>query len=234
MWGFLSAIFNKIASAAVTVLVAVGLVSAPLPPVLEMPVTVTSSQEAVQEVVLNQSEKAEKSVVSADNLETKKLEEKLAQTAQLLETLKKASPPPAPIPVPTPAPQYFTTPSGATLDKFGNVVSSSGIIQPVSPPAPAPPGTFRLPNGALVDANGNIIQAAPSVIPASTPPSSPPLSTSDGYSPGSTISISRSALAAIEYNPNLDCEALGLTLSDVKKCKLYRTNKSDYAWNIAD
>lgn len=248
MWGFLSAVFNKIALVATTVLVAAGLVSAPLPPVSEMPTTATSSQEAVQEIVLNQPEKEDKPAVSAtaktkaekpkaDDSETKKLEEKLAQTAQLLEALKKASPPPAPIPAPTSAPQYFTTPSGATLDKFGNVVNTTGNVgsSPTpSPAAPVPPGTFRLFNGALVDANGNIIQPAPSANISSQPVSSPTSPTPENFASGSTIQINRSALAAIEYNPNLDCESLGLYLSDIKKCKLYRTEKNNYNWAIVD
>ena len=64
MWEFLSAVFNKIASVAVTILVAVGLVSASLPPASEILVSETSSQGIVQEMALSQPEKADKPAVS--------------------------------------------------------------------------------------------------------------------------------------------------------------------------
>ncbi|OHA13827.1 MAG: hypothetical protein A2909_00905 [Candidatus Tagabacteria bacterium RIFCSPLOWO2_01_FULL_39_11] len=237
MWSFLSAIFNKIASVAVAVLVAAGLVSAPLPPVSEAPVAATSSQEIVQETALSQPEKEEKPVVSTAahsassgqaKTEKAEIEEKLAQTAQLLEALKKASPPPAP----SPTPQYFTTPTGITLDKFGNPVNTSGSISgsPAPATAPLPQGTFRLPNGALVDANGNIIQPAP----PSTNTTSNQTSSSDNYALGSTINLSRNTLTTIDFNSNLDCEALSLSSADIKKCQLYRASKGDYNWSITD
>ncbi|MBI3046062.1 MAG: hypothetical protein HYY86_00745 [Candidatus Harrisonbacteria bacterium] len=199
MWGFLSAVFNKIASVAVTILVAVGLVSAPLAPqsgVFEAPVAATSSQEIVQEAAISQPEKEEKSVVQT-TAKTKKteIEEKLAQTAQFLEALKKASPAP---PTPSPAPSL-------------------------------PSGTFRLPNGALVDVNGNIIQPASQSANTASNPSS-----SDNYALGSTINLSRSTLTTIDFNSNLDCEALSLSSADIKKCKLYRASKGDYNWSITD
>ena len=195
------------------------MVSAPLSPAPETPVSEMNSQEIVPETALSQPEKVEKPAVfitaktekpKADDSETKKLEEKLAQTAQLLEALKKASPPPAPTP------------------------ASASTPAPSSVPALSS-GTFRLPNGALADVNGNIIQPAPAVnVSSQTTPPPPTPPTPENYASGSTIQLLRNTLIAIEFNPVVGCESLGLSLKDVKKCQLYRTDKANYNWEIID
>ena len=218
MWGFLSAIFNKIASVAVTVLVAVGLVSAPLPPVSKAPVTATSTQEMVQEIALSQPEKEDKPAVpvvahlaSSGQAKTEKaeIEEKLAQTAQLLEVLKKASPPP---PVPTPVPP------------------------PSSSASSLPSGTFRLPNGTLVDVNGNVIQPAPQSSVQTSTPTEIDYSQYANPPTGTTLQILRSVAVSMEFNPNLSCEDLGFSHKQRNGylCKFYKTQKSSYSWEIVE
>lgn len=220
MWGFLSAIFNKIASVAVTVLVAAGLVSAPLPPISEMP-AIETGQKPVVEVekpVLPIAAEIEKP--KADGSETtKKLEEKLAQTAQLLEALKKASPPPAPTPVPAPSTSLGQAPSSAPS---------------------LPSGTFVTPSGTILDASGKVIGSVSgqSVTSSQSPQPATEVDYSQYANPpaSTTLQLLKSAAVSIEFNSGLSCGELGFSSQQRNGylCKLYKTQKNNYSWEIVE
>lgn len=220
MWEFFGSVFSKATALVMSVLVAVGLIAAPLPPAEEALISETSTRALVEEAALDQSEGAGKSdsltttkTEKDDSVETKKLEEKLAQTAQLLEVLKKVSSPPV-------------------------LVPSSPI-----PPTPSlPSGTFRLPNGTLVDANGNIIQSAVQSTSGVQTLTSVAASTETDYSQyanppiGTTLQILKSVAVSIEFNSNLSCEDLGFSFKQRNGylCKLYKIQKSNYSWEMVE
>ncbi|QQG42412.1 MAG: trypsin-like peptidase domain-containing protein [Candidatus Giovannonibacteria bacterium] len=51
---------------------------------------------------------------------------------------------------------------------------------------------------------------------------------------GSTITIKRSTIFSSDFNPELQCAQLGLDALELDKCKLYRTKKDSYNWQVID
>jgi len=215
MFNFLGSIVGKIASAVVSVFVAIGIVSSPAsvtPQPSEEPIiieTATSAAEIQQEAEKEIDVKAEldalKKQLADEKKKTKDLEKKVVvpQTASIVM--------PAPVVTPTPAP-------------------STPALQP---------GEFLMPNGAIVNAQGVIIKAAPastSDIQATTTPATPPPPPPAPVWPpaeGSTVDMQQSMLSNMNFNNHLTCDQL-LSVPPSKKdlCKLYKEKQSQYTWNI--
>lgn len=236
MFSFLSSIVGKIASAVVSVFVAVGLISAPAsvaPQPLEQPIIVetvaTSSPVVEKEIDIKAELDALKKQLADEQSKRKDLEKKIV----------------APTPKPTPSPTP-TLPTPATSG-VGTPTSPSASVGATPPPAvPTPtvqllPGQFLLPSGAIVDSTGKVIKEAPlpTVAPTPTPiPTPTPSPTPTPTWPpadGSTVDIQQSLISNINFNSHLTCDQLwSVPPSKKDLCKLYKDNSSTskYIWNI--
>ena len=155
MFGFISSLFHKAAALVTSVLVAVGLVSAPVAPVSE-PVLPSTANEAATAILVDQVQP-----------------EKPAEPEKSVVVEKKAPAPVLPPPPVVPKVQKMTLPNGTVVevDASGNVISSGGVAQPVPAPVaslapvtpapssqpPLPAGFFRLPSGLIVNEAGNVV-----------------------------------------------------------------------------
>ena len=229
MFNFLGSIVGKIASAMASVLVAVGLISAPTPeisqPVNELTVEIATSTpiiEAEEKVDVKAELDALKKQLADEQKKRKDLEKKIVAPAPVPKSAATVVTPPAiPVvvtPLPTPAP---TTPTVSLL-----------------------PGQFLMPNGAIVNSLGIIIKAAPVIetvvtqVVTTTPPPPPPPPPAPIWPPteGSTVDIKQSMLSAMNFNNHLTCDQLALvqSISPSKKdlCILYKEKQDKYTWNI--
>lgn len=233
MFNFLGSIFGKIASAVVSVFVAVGLISAPasvtpqpVEPVIVETATSTPVSEEEEAIDVKAELDALKKQLADEQKKRKDLEKKVV----------------APAPVPKPAPIVITPP----------VVPVVAIPTPTIPVTPAPvapvllPGQFLTPSGAIVDSVGNVVKAAPTPVVSTQPVATttavtPPPPPTPVWPPvdGSTVDIKQSMISAMNFNPHLTCDQLIFTAiqpSQKNLCNLYKDypGTSKYIWNIID
>lgn len=58
--------------------------------------------------------------------------------------------------------------------------------------------------------------------------------TVSGYKHGDSISLKKSIQYAVDYNPSLGCQQLGMSGEDLVICDLYKKYKNNYTWVILD
>ena len=230
MFSFFGSIIGKIASAVVSVFVAIGIVSSPAsvaPQPSEEPIMVetassTPTVETQEKIDIKAELNALKKQIADEQKKRKDLENKIV----------------VPAPAPKPAPIVVTPPPAPI------VVTPVPTPTPTTPGVQLLPGQFLLPSGAIANAQGIIIQAAPApVVPnqpiATTTPVvvTPPPPAPMVWPPteGTTVDIKQSMLSAMSFNNHLTCDQLALVQSipPSKKdlCILYKEKRDKYTWN---
>ena len=206
---FIASIFSGVAYAVVVLLWNLGLIAAPALPE-ERPATAAVVQQVPVEKVVTEVDLVKEEI---ENLKKELAEIKKQKSAA-------AAPKPKPVPIPAPIP----------------------VPAPVPVPTPAAPrpGTFVTPSGAVVDAQGNLISLPPtSVAPSpssSQPASAPTPAPTPAWPPttGSTVTIGRNVVIAVDFNSNMACNQLGFGGAELRLCELYKNSKDSYVWVFTD
>ncbi len=181
MLEFLTVLFHKVVSLVSIAVIAIGLVSAPVPSAEDEAVmaevqrieeqlkpTANVSDVAASDDPLKAAiEEIEKQLgaSAADEPVIGKSEPEV--TAQVIETLMPEEPviatPPTPLPAPQPTiPTTFTLPNGTVVDQYGNPIGSSGTVSSSAEVLPA--GWSKLPNGRYLAPYGDTVDQIPDYI----------------------------------------------------------------------